>query len=86
MFDYSNFAQAGVDPNIFLWLPVFGLSIALLAVWSLFWKGLALWHAARRGQSWWFIIMLGVNTAGILEMVYLFAILKLKVSELFSNK
>jgi len=40
-------------------------------VWSLFWKGLALWHAAKRSQPWWFIALLVVNTVGILEICYL---------------
>jgi hypothetical protein len=56
-----------------------------LVIWSLFWKGLALWHAARRGQYWWFLILLVVNTLGILEIVYLFFVAKLKVGELFST-
>ena len=45
--------------------------IAPMMVWSLFWKGLALWHAAKRSQPWWFIALLVVNTVGILEICYL---------------
>ena len=48
-------------------------------------EGLALWHAARRGQPWWFVILLVVNTVGILEIIYLFAVAKLKVNELFTK-
>jgi uncharacterized membrane protein len=58
-------------------------SVLALIVWSLVWKGLGLWHAAKRKQSWWFIAMLIVNTAGILEIVYLFAVAKVKTNELF---
>lgn len=58
----------------------------LLMIWSIFWKGLALWHSARKEQGWWFLILLVVNTAGILEIIYLFAVLKLKTSELFPKK
>ncbi len=54
----------------------FGLWFILLLVWSLVWKGLALWRAARRGETAWFIALLLVNTAGILEIVYLFFIAK----------
>jgi hypothetical protein len=61
-------------------------AIILLIIWSGFWKGLALWHAGRRGQPWWFVILLVVNTAGILEIIYLFMIAKLKAEELFSKK
>ena len=60
-----------------------GAGLIVIVLWSLFWKGLALWHAGRRGQPWWFAIMLVVNTVGILEIIYLFAVLKLKFGELF---
>lgn len=48
-----------------------------IAAWSLPWKGFALWKSARRGDGIWFITLLIVNTAGILDIAYLF---------LFSNK
>jgi len=44
--------------------------------WSLFWKGLALWKSAGRGEKWWFIILLIVNTLGLLEILYLFVFSK----------
>ncbi|HVY68063.1 MAG TPA: DUF5652 family protein [Patescibacteria group bacterium] len=44
----------------------------LLLVWSLIWKGLALWRAARLQSKPWFIVMLILNTAGILEILYLY--------------
>lgn len=62
-----------------------GVWLLVLVVWSLFWKGLALWHAGRRGQPWWFVIMLVVNTVGILEIIYLFAVCKLRFGELFKK-
>ncbi len=48
-------------------LPV----ILVLVTWTFIWKGLALWHAARNRQIGWFIIILIVNTLGILEIIYL---------------
>jgi hypothetical protein len=64
-----------------------GMSLFFVAllVWSLFWKGLALWHSAKRHQPWWFVIMLVVNTAGILEIIYLFAVAKVKPDHLFKK-
>jgi len=56
-----------------------------LVLWSLFWKGLALWHAGRKGQPWWFVILLVVNTLGILEIIYLFLVLKIKLEKLFKK-
>jgi hypothetical protein len=55
-------------------------------LWCLFWKGLALWHSGRRAQPVWFVILLVVNTLGILEIIYLSAVAKLKINELFSKK
>jgi hypothetical protein len=42
-----------------------------LVLWSLFWTGLALWHAARRHEKWWFILFLIAHTLGVLEILYL---------------
>lgn len=44
----------------------------ILLLWELFWKGIALWKAARESQKYWFIAMLILNTAGILPIIYIF--------------
>jgi methionyl-tRNA synthetase len=81
MSKFSSFGRPeALEQFQFFW-PV----IIPLLVWSIIWKGLALWHAGRKGQPWWFVIFLVVNTAGILEIIYLFAVLKMKVSKLFSK-
>ncbi len=43
----------------------------LMLMWSLFWKGYASWTAARAGHGWWFVVLLLVNTMGILDIIYL---------------
>jgi hypothetical protein len=43
-----------------------------LVIWSIPWKGFALWKSARRGEKIWFMVLLIINTAGILEILYLF--------------
>ena len=43
--------------------------IAIL--WSLPWKGVALWKASRNDQKGWFVALLIIQTLGILEMIYL---------------
>jgi len=43
-------------------------------LWSLLWKGLALWRAAEGKQRNWFIILLILNTIGILEIITIFSI------------
>lgn len=55
--------------------------VALGAIWTMVWKGLALWRAAERGARNWFIVILVVNTLGLLEIIYLFFITKPKPSE-----
>ena len=61
-----------------LWglLPLIGFLLLLLVVWSLVWKGLALWKAAHEESKGWFIAMLVLNTAGILEILYIFVFAK----------
>ncbi len=46
--------------------------IAVIIVWTIVWKGLALWRAARNGAKVWFVVLLLVNTMGILDMIYYF--------------
>jgi len=65
--------------DISSWETMSGGMIALfvaLMIWSLIWKGLALWRAARRSDNAWFIIFMFLNTAGILEIIYYFLIAK----------
>lgn len=51
--------------NDYVWL------IGLLAAWELVWKGIALWKAARAEDKAWYVIMLIVNTVGILPIIYI---------------
>jgi hypothetical protein len=50
----------------------FIIGLILLSIWSMIWKGLALWKAARREDKTWYVVMLILNTAGILEIIYYF--------------
>lgn len=45
--------------------------IAVAAAWTLLWKGLALWKAAMNQSKIWFVILLILNTLGILEIIYI---------------
>ncbi len=45
--------------------------LGALILWSLIWKGTALWRAARLGHLSWFIALLVINTAGIFEIIYI---------------
>jgi hypothetical protein len=50
------------------------LLITILAIWSSIWKAIALWVAGRNGHMAWFIVLFIVNTLGILEIIYIFAV------------
>lgn len=56
----------------------FAFTILALATWSIIWKGIALWKAARNGSKPWYVVMLIINTVGILEIVYIFFFSKKK--------
>jgi hypothetical protein len=53
-----------------------GIIIGILLLVSIVLKGYSLWYAAKRDQKWWFVILLIVNTIGILEIIYLLAVAK----------
>lgn len=72
---FGDFGVMGVGAGIF------GSFVLLAVVWSLLWKGLALWRAAKRGEKVWFVVFLLVNTLGILEIIYLFAVTGAKLSD-----
>jgi len=71
-FRFNDFFQSG--------------GIVFLMAWSAVWTGLALWHAAKRGEKWWFILFLLVHTAGIVEFLYLMFVAKAFVKSTGSKK
>lgn len=54
--------------------------LLLITLWTLPWKGAALWRAAKNSQRNWFIAILVVNTLAILEIVYIFYFSKKKTN------
>jgi len=64
--------QLAAEIGIPLWLLV------VVVLWSLTWKGIAWWHAARKGHMLWFIAFFIVNTVGIFEILYIFLFSKIK--------
>ena len=49
-----------------------------LAIWSVVWKGLALWKSSKKNQKYWFIALLVLNTLGLLEISYIYFFSKRK--------
>lgn len=71
---YMNYFGGWGTPGF---MAGFGGLVFLFILWCLIWKGLALWHSGRRGEKGWFIALLALNTGGILEIIYLLAIVKI---------
>ena len=61
-FDKVKFGVEGIAMKA-VWI------LALL--WSLPWKGVALWKAARNNQKGWYVTMLIMQTLGVLEIIYI---------------
>ena len=62
------------------------LIIIIAVIWTLPWKGFALWKSARRGDGIWFVILLLVNTLAILEILYIFIFSERKVANRIPSK
>lgn len=52
------------------------LVILAILLWTIPWKGVALWRAVKRGEKKWFIALLIFNTLAILEIIYIFVFSK----------
>ena len=78
MMHFQNYFGQWVMPWLVFWplALVGGFILVLLIVWSFIWKGMALWHSARKGEKVWFVVFLVVNTLGILEILYLYVFSK----------
>ena len=56
------------------------LLIVAGVIWTLTWKGIALWKAARLGHVGWFVALLLIHTLGVLEILYLFVVIQWRAS------
>jgi len=63
----------------YLGLPIGTLLTIMIfiSIWALIWKGFALWKSAKKDSRIWFIVLLVVNTVGILEILYIFVFSKI---------
>lgn len=52
--------------------------LLLITLWTIPWKGVALWKSAHNKQMGWFIALLILNTLAILEIIYIFYFSKKK--------
>lgn len=57
---------------MFNWqMPNLGAGIFLLVLWEMFWKGIGLWKAAKKGDLAWFIAIFLINLFGLVPLFYL---------------
>ena len=56
---------------------IIAVFLLVIFIWTLVWKGLALWKSAKNNHKIWFVIILIVNTAGILEILYIYWLSKI---------
>ena len=50
--------------------PLIIALLVVLMIWECIMKGIALWKASRNDHKTWFIVILILNTAGILPLIY----------------
>jgi hypothetical protein len=64
--------------STFLVLPIllYIIVVVLLVIWIFSWKIYAVWLAVKNNQKKWFITLLLLNTLSLLEMYYVFKVLK----------
>jgi hypothetical protein len=54
----------------------------IIIIWSLLWKCYSVWLAAKNNDKKWFVALVILNTAGILDMIYVFGVAKKKWSDI----
>ena len=76
-----------LDTMIYLAMndPTLLYVVTALLYLSVFWKGMAFWHAAKNGQKGWFVATLLLNTLGLLPMIYLFVFSKTPILKEFEK-
>ena len=52
-----------ITQNTYIWIPLLLVDLTL--------RGLALWKSSRKGEKYWFVALLVVNSVGILPLIYL---------------
>jgi hypothetical protein len=73
---WQNYAGQWMGPGAGFVLGLGAFALFAAFVWSIYWKGRALWQTARKGDKVWFVAFLVVNTLGILEILYLYVFSK----------
>ncbi len=59
----------------------FNVWLLLIVLWTIPWKAYAVWTAAKANSKKWFVVLLFLNTVGILEIIYIFKVAKKTTAE-----
>ena len=78
MIELSSFYTPWYGPWGVPFMALGIVAVLALVLWSVVWKGLGLWKSARNGHKVWFVVLLLVNTVGILEILYIYVFSKKK--------
>ena len=54
----------------------FNILIVIITIWTIPWKVYSVWTAVKNNHKKWFVALVLLNTAGILEIFYIFKIAK----------
>jgi uncharacterized RDD family membrane protein YckC len=52
--------------------PAVAIGLSFVLLWTIIWKGLALYRAGANRSPGWFLALIVFNTLGILEILYFF--------------
>lgn len=52
-------------------VPSPNIAFFLLIIWEAFWKAIALWKSAKRGDLKWFVAIFLINFFGLIPLFYL---------------
>lgn len=61
------------------------LLIYIFMIWTIPWKGYALWIASKNDSKRWFIALLLLNTCAILDIIFIFCVAKKTKKELWKG-
>lgn len=59
----------------------YNLLLIALTLWTIPWKVYAVWLAVKNDHKKWFVVLLILNTVGLLEIFYIFKIAKKSSAE-----
>ncbi len=67
--------------NLQHFITILGPFLLPITIWTIIWKGIALWKAGKNNDRNWFIAILIINSIGLLDIIYIYLISKRKNKE-----